>query len=103
MKANQFDHVAIQVKDIQVSEQWYLEKYKNTTVIYSDETWAMLEVDGVKIALVLGDSHPPHLAIRQTSQPPADAKRHRDMTYYIYDSDPDGNVIERIWYPVDIE
>lgn len=96
---NKFDHAAVVVKDIKVSEKWYLDNYENTSIIYADDTWAMLEIDGVKIALVLEGTHPPHIAIRQMSPVPANAKRHRDLTYYIYDTDPDGNVIERIWWP----
>ena len=99
MSVNRFDHAAIVVKDIAVSEAWYLENYDNALVIYSDATWGMLEIDGVKLALVLEGTHPPHIAIRQTSPVPDEAKQHRDLTYYIYDKDPDGNVIEKIWYP----
>ena len=59
----------------------------------------MVEVGRVKIALILKGTHPPHLALTQKCPIPPDAKRHRDGSRYIYDTDPDGNVIERIWWP----
>ena len=99
MKSAQFDHVAFEVKDVKVSVAWYLENYEDSCVIYSDDTWGMVAIDGVKIALVLEGTHPSHVAIRQTCPVPPEAKRHRDLTYYVYDKDPDGNTIERIWYP----
>lgn len=98
-----FDHVAFEVTDIARSVDWYLKNYEGATLIYSDETWGMVQVDGVRIALVIKGTHPPHVAITQKGPVPAEAKQHRDLTYYIYDKDPDGNVIERIWWPVDAD
>jgi len=93
------DHVAICVTDIQKSIEWYQEKYEEVYEIYSDDTWGMIEIGRVKIALILEGSHSPHIAIRQNTSIPPEAKTHRDNSRYIYDTDPDGNVIERIWWP----
>jgi predicted lactoylglutathione lyase len=94
-----FDHVAFQVKNIGTSIEYYSAKYDDVEIVYKDETWAMIQISNVRIALVLGDSHPPHIAITQKCPVHPDAKRHRDNSYYIYDEDPDGNVIERLWWP----
>ena len=92
------DHVASVVSDIDRSIKWYAEKFDNFKVLYQDETLGMIDIDGAKIAFVLADMHPPHIAIEQKSDVPEDARMHRDGSYYIYDEDPDGNVIERIWW-----
>ena len=94
-----FDHAAFQVKDVSKSIEWYTTNYDDCDVIYSDSTWGMIELQGVRIAFVSGDIHPPHIAITQTCPIPPEALQHRDLSYYIYDADPDGNVIERIWWP----
>ena len=94
------DHVAIRVTDIRRAVDWYLDKY-DASEVFSDDTWGMIEINGIKIAFILEDSHPPHIAFTQFSKVPAEAKRHRDGSWYIYDRDPDGNVIERIWWPSD--
>ena len=94
-----FDHVAFQVSNIKESIDWYQEHYSDCKELYSDQTWGMIEIAGVRVALVLGDTHPPHIAINQKGPIAPDAKMHRDGSYYIYDADPDGNVIERLWWP----
>jgi catechol 2,3-dioxygenase-like lactoylglutathione lyase family enzyme len=97
-----FDHVAISVSDIGKSIEWYKEKLK-AKVLYQDETWAFLEAGGAKIALVLPNQHPGHLAFDVGPNPPADflkhAKAHRDGSLSHYFNDPDGNSIEWIHYP----
>ena len=42
MKLDEIDHIAIQVKDINKSLNWYLENF-NCKKIYSDKTWAFIE------------------------------------------------------------
>ncbi len=97
-----FDHVAVSVSDITRSVEWYKEKLK-VKVLYQDETWAFLEAEGVKIALVLPDQHPGHLAFNVGPNPSPDfmkhAKTHRDGSLSQYVIDPDGNSIEWIHYP----
>jgi len=92
------DHIAINVKDITTSVEWYKLNF-NTKVKYQDETWAMLCVNGVNLALTISQQHPPHVAFKWHGQPEEDWKTHRDGSYYKYIEDPDGNTIEMIWWP----
>jgi len=96
---NKFDHVAVCVTNLKRSISWYCNKYENVSILYEDETWALLKIEDVKVAFILNNIHPPHIAFSQISNIPPEAKMHRDGSYYIYDKDPDGNVVERIWWP----
>jgi catechol-2,3-dioxygenase len=97
-----FDHVAINVSDIQSAVEWYI-RVLGATVLYQDETWAMLEIGGAKIALTLPHQHPRHVAFDVGPHPSKEflhsAKRHRDGSLSKYVVDPDGNAIEWICYP----
>ena len=93
------DHIAINVEDIGLSAEWY----KNTlhaTVDYLDDTWAMLDVNGSKIALTSKSQHPPHVAylVKDISDLGPEYREHRDGSCYVYKSDPDGNTIELIYW-----
>ena len=92
------DHVAICVTDVQAAVDWYTDKY-DCLEVYSDDSWGMVEIGSLKIAFILKGTHPPHIALKQDTAVPDEAKLHRDGSRYIYDTDPDGNVIERIWWP----
>ena len=48
--------------------------------------------------MVLKDMHPPHIAISLPGKAPEGVGEHRDGSKYIYEKDPDGNVIETIWW-----
>lgn len=97
-----FDHVAINVRDVGASVEWY-RRTLSATVLYQDDTWAFLEVGGVRLALTLRSEHPPHLAFDVGAAPSKEflqkAKTHRDGTVSQYIVDPDGNAIEWIHYP----
>jgi catechol-2,3-dioxygenase len=97
-----FDHVALNVRNVSQSVEWYRETL-GAEVRYKDETWALLEAGGVKIALTLKSQHPAHMAFDIGPEPPkeflAKAKRHRDGSISLYVTDPDGNAIEWIHYP----
>ena len=96
------DHIAIQVKDIGASCEWY-KKNLSAEVLYVDETWAMMKVGDVKLALTIASQHPPHWAVRIESEEdfPTNKKIgcHRDGSRYVYVEDPDGNVVEYVLYP----
>jgi len=99
----QLDHVAIRVSNINKSLSWYRENF-NCDIIYEDRTWAMIKIGDTKIAMTLGDSHPPHIAFKIEDMKhfpciPSNIKEHRDKSKYYYQSDPDGNVIEWINWP----
>ena len=57
------DHIAIQVKNIKKSLNWYLKNFK-CKKIYADDTWAFIEFENTKLALVTKLEHPPHFASR---------------------------------------
>ena len=97
-----FDHVALNVKDITRSVEWYVTAV-GAKVLYQDDTWAMLDAGGVKLALTLPNQHPRHIAFDVGPLPTGDflrkARSHRDGSLSQYAVDPDGNAIEWIHYP----
>lgn len=101
-----FDHVAIQTKDIAESVKWYSSKF-DCQVLYQDDTWAMLDICGLQLALVSPGQHPPHIAFCITEQDAAELysdknfKDHRDGTKSFYQRDNQNNIIEIIVRPND--
>ena len=55
------DHIALQVNDVRESVDWYVDNY-GCGIIYCDDTWAMLQFDNIKLALVVEDQHPYNIA-----------------------------------------
>ena len=103
----ELDHVAVPSRDIAASVAWYVEKM-GASVLYQDATWAFLKLGQGKLALVTPTQHPPHVAVRVDEATLTSAAReagkpidgHRDGTKGIYVSDPDGNQVELICYPL---
>ncbi len=97
MTIERFDNIAISVKDIQKSIDWY-QKNIGAKIKYQDETWALVCVNDTDIAFVTNNQHPPHIAFRVDSLCDLDPsyKTHRDGSKYIYKTDPDGNTVELI-------
>lgn len=104
----QFDHVAQQVPDIDAAIAWWQEMVPGTKVVFQDESWGLIQAGGVKLAFVLLDQHPNHLAWRVS---PAELERlaelyemeihpHRDGTRSFYLDAPGGQAIEILAYPV---
>ena len=93
------DHIALQVGDINEAHKWYCNKF-NANVLYLDKTWALLEFDNIKLALVLPNQHENHIAVEVKPQnyPELQFKKHRDGSNYHYLSDPWGNCVELINY-----
>jgi catechol 2,3-dioxygenase-like lactoylglutathione lyase family enzyme len=94
------DHVAINVRDIEKSVEWYMENIGGR-ILYKDETWALLRMGGAKIALTVASQHKPHIGFRVDNLIDFDTeeiKKHRDGARYVYREDPDGNVIEWVCY-----
>lgn len=96
------DHVAVVVNNVFKAIPYYKEAY-SAIVIYEDPSWAMLQIGDTKIALVTKEEHKPHIAFRCDSiedfPEGSEIKVHRDGSFYSYQEDLDGNVIERIYYP----
>jgi len=95
-KLDIIDHIAIQVGNIEESVNWYLNEFK-CYLEYKDDTWAMINFNNIKLALVLSNQHPAHFAILKEK---LDSKGtlHRDGSTSIYKKDIDGNKIELIKY-----
>tara|TARA_R110000782_G_scaffold230882_2_gene317117 strand:- start:8 stop:316 length:309 start_codon:yes stop_codon:yes gene_type:complete len=99
-----FDHVAVNVKNIKASTDWYVENL-NAIVLYIDDTWSFLQVSGAKIALTLSSQHPAHIcfAIKEEDRIKRFSdkvfKQHRDGSSSCYIKDPDGNFIEYLIWP----
>lgn len=88
------DHIAVSVRDIARAVAWYRDHFR-CDIVYQDETWAMLQFQNVKLALVVPEQHPPHLGfVSPDAARFGKLKQHRDGTRSIYVGDADGNVVE---------
>lgn len=103
-----FDHIALSVPAIAEAVKFYKSQFPHATVLHQDETWALIEIDGLKIAFVLEEHHPPHMAFRVDSREElteaaarshAAVKLHRDGSESFYYYDTCDNAIEVIFYP----
>ena len=88
------DHIAIVVTNIRNAVNWYT-KNRDCEVIYQDNSWAELQFENIKLALVLPQDHPPHIAFEDDS---IEGTKHRDGSESIYEHDTFGNIIEKIKY-----
>lgn len=103
----QFDHIAQQVPHISQAVSWYTEKFPKSRVLYQDDSWAFIEVHGVKLAFVKEDQHPSHIAwrveektlIELSKKWGKEIKEHRDKTKSFYLQGPGGQWLEVITYP----
>ena len=98
MKKDTLDHVAICTDDIAKSVDWYIKNFQ-CDILYQDTTWAMLEFENVKLALVLPDQHPFHFAIlKDNVEDYGKPVTHRDGSVSVYIKDRSGNNIEILRY-----
>ena len=87
-------HVAIAVADVASAAVWYTSTFR-CTVSYQDATWALLDFENLKLALVAPDQHPPHVAFTSPEAERFGAlTTHRDGTRSTYVNDPAGNSVE---------
>jgi catechol 2,3-dioxygenase-like lactoylglutathione lyase family enzyme len=99
-----FDHIAQVVPDIAAAVAWYQDTLPSVRVLYQDATWAFIEAGGAKIAFVVRDQHPGHLAWRVSNaeletlaeRHGKEIKPHRDKTRSFYLEAPGGQAIEII-------
>ena len=91
---DQIHHVAVVVKNVRASAEWYRQQF-HCDVAYLDDSWALLEFENVAVALVTPGQHPAHFAV---VDPEAgrfgELDEHRDGTHSIYIHDPEGNAVE---------
>jgi len=89
-------HIAIEVKSIKDTIEWY-KKHSNCEVSYEDDTWALLKYENISLALVLPNSHPPHIAFeKDDAHKYGELKLHRDGTSSVYVKDPSNNAVEML-------
>jgi len=86
-------HAAIGVKDVAEAVAWYTQRF-HCAVEYQDATWAMLAFENVRLAFVLAEQHPPHIAILGDPAAFGEPNIHRDGTSSVYLKDPNGNNVE---------
>jgi len=86
-------HAAIRVKDVKEAVEWYTQRFR-CNVEYQDATWAMLAFENVRLAFVLAEQHPPHIAIVGDPAAFGEPQVHRDGTSSVYVKDPNGNNVE---------
>jgi len=87
-------HIAVPVTDIARAVSWYQEKFQ-CKIDYQDETWAFLSFANIKLALVIPEQHPAHIAfVSPEAESLGELKTHRDGTRSIYIEDPAGNSVE---------
>ena len=101
-----FDHVAQVVPDIAEAVDFYAALVPGATVLFQDESWAFLEAGGTKLAFVLKDKHPNHLAwrvseaelVRLAEKHGKEIAPHRDGTKSFYLDGPGGAHVEIITF-----
>lgn len=87
-------HVAVCVADVAEAVRWYTQTLR-CQVAYQDETWALLRLANIHLALVAKGGHPPHVGIfRDDAARFGELKPHRDGTRSVYIEDPSGNYVE---------
>jgi Predicted ring-cleavage extradiol dioxygenase len=101
-----FDHAAQVVPDIAEAVAWYQRVLPDVRVLHQDATWAFIEAGGAKLAFVVKDQHPGHLAWRVddaelerlAAEHGKQIKPHRDGTRSFYLEAPGGQGVEIISY-----
>lgn len=88
------DHIAFAVDDVEKAVGWYRTNFK-CEIAYQDKTWAFLRFENIKLALVVPNQHPPHIAfVRENADQFGNLKVHRDGTRSVYIEDSAGNSVE---------
>ena len=106
-----FDHVAQPVPDIAEALAWWRRTVPGARVLYADDTWGLLEAGGAKVAFVMADQHPHHLAFkvsveeleRVAAEHDAQVAVHRDGSRSFYLEAPGDARVEVIAYPDALE
>tara|TARA_B100000131_G_scaffold320315_1_gene368154 strand:+ start:2264 stop:2572 length:309 start_codon:yes stop_codon:yes gene_type:complete len=95
---NNVDHIALNSNDPIASADWYAEEFGGS-IVYSDESWSMVEFENIKLSFVIPGSHPSHIAFEVESFGCNDiVKEHRDGSSSCYKKDEWGNIYELISY-----
>ena len=92
-KLDTLHHAALRVKSVKETVDWYTRRFR-CTVEYQDATWAMLAFENVRLAFVVAEQHPPHIAIVGDPATFGEPTIHRDGTSSVYVKDPNNNNVE---------
>jgi catechol 2,3-dioxygenase-like lactoylglutathione lyase family enzyme len=103
----QFDHVALRVPDVAAALAWWSATVPGAEVLYADATWGLLAAGGARIAFVVAEQHPDHLAFKVSG---AELERlaaehgvpiavHRDGSRSFYVDAPGEHQVEVVAYP----
>jgi catechol 2,3-dioxygenase-like lactoylglutathione lyase family enzyme len=106
-----FDHVAQPVPDIAEALAWWQRTVPGARVLYADETWGLLEAGGAKLAFVLAEQHPQHLAFAVSgatlehlaAEHGGEIALHRDGSRSFYLEAPGDGRLEIVAYPDALE
>lgn len=101
-----FDHAARVVPDIAEAVRFTVDLIPGSKVLYQDDSWAFVDAAGAKLAFVLRDQHPDHLAWRvdtasleeMAARHGREIKTHRDGTRSFYVEGPGGMSVEIITF-----
>jgi catechol 2,3-dioxygenase-like lactoylglutathione lyase family enzyme len=100
------DHIAILVSDLDTSQQWY-EENCSAELIFEDHKYKRMKMNNTTIALI-DKKHYKHahfgVLVDCVKEFPTGGKivPHRDGTVGCYTEDPDGNMVEFIYYSPDM-
>lgn len=104
----EFDHIALTSTNVAKDIEFYESRFSKIGILYQDDSWAFLEIGGIKVAFVSQGEHPPHMAFRVKTREILEEmaatndktiKVHRDKSESFYLHDPSGNAIEIVFYP----
>jgi catechol 2,3-dioxygenase-like lactoylglutathione lyase family enzyme len=106
-----FDHVAQPVPDIAAALAWWQHTVPGARVLHADDTWGLLEAGGARLAFVMADQHPHHLAFkvsgeeleRLAAEHGAEIALHRDASRSFYLDAPGDSRVEVIAFPDALE
>jgi len=97
------DHIAVLVENLDVSQKWY-EENCNAELVFEDYKYRRMQMNNVTIAII-DKKHYEHahfgILVQDYANLPSDKGEivhHRDGTTGCYVKDPDGNVVEFIYY-----
>lgn len=100
------DHIAVLVEDLEVSQKWY-ENVCGAKLIFEDHKYKRMKMNNTTIALI-DKKHYEHahfgIIVGCAKEFPNNGEitLHRDGTTGCYVKDPDGNVVEFIYYSPDM-
>ena len=96
------DHIAILVDDLEKCQKWY-EDNCGAVISFNDRKYKRLKMENTTIALIDRKYYPANhigILVENYEDLPENGERiqHRDGTTGVYQTDPEGNVVEYIYY-----